>query len=906
MKRCLFLLALLFSPCLGMDVVVPEKEEQVEKVAVVFFHKKKLEKNIIKKDEARLFARALATYVVSKKPKQDVKKETLKKVVSKVYKPKKLDWVDSHYLVYEEEKGLTRTEDPRGPAEKLKMTFQKILQEEDFKKKNGKIIVYTCSGSMKSLSLAIKDLPDRAIHTVVAIDSNLGSYSFDFNKIENRVFNFYTSDKRQLLEGLFDIQVKHSKAVNVLCYVRNEKGAVVPTLFNQGGEAEILSSRASTFIAGSLLNRIDQRYKVNNDLAAVLYSIKGEKGYGFKGEGDRAKRLYPAPFIYYPWKKTKKDGEHIYLKSSYRNWKELQLPFPNIVAGQLELENINNMRVVSDIITVVRKDDRKGIAGGSKVLQETFDRLEEVFSRYNERYMFKRDSIGPFFIGRNGRLHLVALVKNEFEKDFNIQVGPKKLEKGADVNKSVKKKEPLKLLDKKSPLGSYYKIVKADVTEKQGQDFYVRIKDKELKKGTIPSVVKKDQDFTFLVYGDLRKHDVNKMHKSLTKLQHDKTVAFETQEVIGKDLRGAFHLLTGDLVIDGGNIAGWIEYYDQILEPIVSANGNNVILTSALGNHDISSDMKPIPVIGKTFLKYYWLFEDAVPHFGNVFYFESDKKIPYTEHIEKTQNYFDMGGVRFIHLPLPTEDISMHYVELFGQKETYASGKTPLLGKTSGFNYNQKILEEFLQNLKDAEKEKEKGNIKAIIVYGHAPLVTSPGYKLSHKGMFNFCLENKEKLLKASKSVIKDKFDYAMVLYGYFKRFAIAAYFCGHNHVYDRCSIKIGDKVIPMVTVGIGTGLSKVHKVEEKKGGFWSRLFGGKEEKKEEVKKGPLADIKTHQFIYGKDKFKKFIGFLECKLSNLKNKIICTLFGPEQFKGGIHDEKKLDKGVYDRFEIPLG
>lgn len=376
----------------------------------------------------------------------------------------------------------------------------------------------------------------------------------------------------------------------------------------------------------------------------------------------------------------------------------------------------------------------------------------------------------------------------------------------------------------------------------------------------LPPEPKPWESFHFLVYGDTR--EASPYSEGKQYLQKDsifvETVNFIKnfiQKLPEKD-KPILHLHTGDFVYSGGVAVEWIEVLEELNKII-----KNKYFAAAIGNHEIysksiiSNILKNLPITAKY---------PSIPHFGNLFYFEEPKteKMEYFKHVKGTQRWFDLGCVRFIHLPLIHEEVKGRH---YRSEALYKSIFEP------GHAFNPEVITQFITYLKNANEERNAGAIKFIIVYGHIPLVTSPDYQTPHKGLFEIPElqpDIKDKLAEASSRIQEA-----------FLSYQPDAYFCGHNHLYDRVTWNN----IPMITIGIGTYLAEGIKI--------TTQISGKEMSK------------TGKFI-AKGKTDRFIGFLDCIVTPEENKITCQLIGiPPKKNLTIFPAGEITGNSFDHFEI---
>lgn len=744
------------------------------------------------------------------------------------------------------------------------LTKNKLLSHE-----NQKLLIYTVSDSMDSLGLATKNklLPKNSIHTILSLDAE-ASVIPDFEKIEHRLYGFYVprsgwrtvslwkSFFKQVEGGeqLFDAEKLFAKVVNIRCLYENvtEEEPRIKEI-KEASFYELFQKQTNHALT-KLIAQIDAIYHLNNDLNAILFSNR---------EAHWRNRL-PLAFMNNMFKLEQGDLSLELHNANQGYFWQIDDEFSDKVKEKFEKEGTANFkatRVLYDYVDVTKEKNPelfKIVVDHEQKYDSFYQGFKGVLQTLGIRYIpyeTEKNLIGPFFIPIEDELYIVALAKEGFDQAARI-----KINRGIELE-----------FDVTLPFKYGYVVLKTKITDFSGDSYEILPSGI---KGKIPEFENVDAKtpYSFFVYGDLRKHDRSKLHKKTT----EKTsIAYKTKELL-ESKRGILHLLTGDLVVDGSSPHDWAEFLDVVLHPLT----RDQLVISAIGNHDITSSMG----VGLSVYRYF--FHPAVPHFGNLFYFtQSSKadKISVTKHVAETQNWFDVGAVRFIHLPLPTEETRGHYEEVRHSKVDET--RSWLTGMTC-CNFSAQIWENFEKSVKLAHQEKKEEKIKFIVVYGHAPLVTAPAYKMHHTGIFNFMIEQKgqERKLQGKE---KEKYWFALALKRIFKNYAIDAYFCGHNHLYDRCDWKINDDLsIPMVTMGLGTGMHGSHV-------------------KHKVHKELNRHIKSQKLIYKKRGKAAFIGYLECAVQPNHNKIMCGLYGRPGKVGEIAfvGEMPVRKDVADAFVI---
>jgi hypothetical protein len=709
-----------------------------------------------------------------------------------------------------------------------------------------KIVICTTLGTINVIARASKNLI-YPIHSIISFNAT-GTENFNFFKIEDKVYNFYFKNHKKLFE-----KKPHIKIVNLRCLAELE--VVKKTQVEESSPTQALNigDRSGSF--GISISKASQYY-FNNDLATILFSERQDYK-TFWGT------QLPAVFINSP-----KDSSEI-IKTIKEVKKENMISDFALSSGVTQ--NIQNIIEVSKtentfLYDLINWKKEKGILG--KIFSTAYEYMKKLGRTVGFLYTpheVKKAIIGPFFVPHLDKIYLVVLAKNEVVEQTNFKAAENKLT------------NIIKL-----PFKRKYTVLKADVTNYLGKPYEITTKNFK-DGGKIPKPLGIDENYSFFVYGDSRKHD--RSRPQIGSDEQEPTIGYRTGEFIKTQNKGIFQLLTGDLIIDGSSVDGWAEFLDLVLLPATKGK----LVTSAIGNHDISSSMRTIKNGA-----YLWFFNPAIPHFGNMFYFQYPRaKLSVNDHVANTQSYFKIGCVGFVHLPLPTEETKYHYLEnpFFGEE---GIPSFPLIrrGQMSCYNYKSEIYDAFETNLKQANTDKKNNIIKFIIVFGHAPLVTNYSYHVPHGGFFNYLLKkNKAKL----SGIELDKYNFAEKIKVYFDKYPVDAYFCGHNHIYDHCSWKIDEKTsIPMVTMGVGTDLKSKKDLSDSE--------------KQQIK---FLDkrITPQTFISAdaKKTSKEFIGYLDCRVWPKENKITFQLVGERDYKDELFTFRnmptKLNKNIYDKFTI---
>jgi hypothetical protein len=778
-------------------------------------------------------------------------------------------------------------EDHKVPGKGLTKFLSEKVFVTNFDRENKKLVILPVSGAMRAVSFATqqKEIPKKGIHTIVGIDPSLyvfprkfmdvvrslmnfkvsKPYGPDFEKIEHRFYNFYTFQKkwrpRRKIFAPFESEEKPLKAVNIRClfedYDHTSKNVLYEHFFIQDCVDGIMRVIAVT----------EASYNIQNDLVSLIFE-----------RSDKSE--FTPVCINRGWTRIRGTNR-------FRNQKE-KWAFEARDTKKL-LDRLSQEKLTSSIhkLTLLNRIKR----WGKYNFYKKDSRLRRIFKHEFNRYVPESFVIGSFFTINHEDKFMVFLAHKDL-KNLTVK-----------INGSEKE------IFSKVLLGDTYEIIKVKIYKKDfGKEYKVSPeadlpeveKGKYEISGNIPKLPTSSEQFTFFVYGDYRKLIKGKLHGK-------KSVALETAEHLEKE-KGVLHILTGDLVLDGGSIPEWLEYIEKILIP--SAKDDWVFAVT--GNHDISSG-----TIGFK-RKHFWFFNDTIPNFGNLFYFSEPNIISVNRHIERTQNVFKFGPIVFVHLPFVTEEVKFHYVETEGEevgvpgriRNIFRKWKT---GRMSCYNYSQKIIDDFKNNLARAQALKSSGAVSFIIVCGHSPLVSTFLQKVPHKGLFNYVFE--ERLKKDVKRVEdkeykispvhRAKYDFGEQIYDLLKKYPIDAYFGGHNHIYGRDEL-LNEKNIPMITMGVGAKLYRSKKYRGSFGGSFGHL---------------KKHIQTKQLISGKRGHRKFVGYLKCNVNPEENKIDCTLLGQRLVDGKLFDgyilntsflgkyagkERGAKLKTYDRFEITQG
>lgn len=312
-------------------------------------------------------------------------------------------------------------------------------------------------------------------------------------------------------------------------------------------------------------------------------------------------------------------------------------------------------------------------------------------------------------------------------------------------------------------------------------------------------------DINFVVYADVQKshqgYPLRKAGSSVCRIAETIRCNETNDQNRLKELYqpNSMHLVVGDLVRSGSDIDAWFEIISQLasMTSEMQIQNYNSLLAAAIGTHDFTH-------ISTMRLDKLLEFYPQMPIFLHLFVYTTPEEqeieiLKPNDNPQTAHAYFDVGPVRFIHLPYTTEEDGQ------GATTTIKSWFNPFYFDFTG------ILKKFIENLAEAREARNRGEIDFIVVFGHAPLAVTPDYDHMHDGLFNFLLSEVEKNTGTSKG----KFDLAQKLLPAMIEYGVDVYFSGHNHQYDCCTISTEGNtpyhtgMFTAVTVGLGNQLRK-------------------------------------------------------------------------------------------------
>lgn len=624
--------------------------------------------------------------------------------------------------------------------------------------------------------------------------------TIDYRTIETAVYNFYSTalvwrGTRKVGPGTNGIVDNRTKFFNVRC--REQE--------NEDKDKDCLSNYDINF--PQIINKINGNFIINSDLMCVAKAV----GDDYHGE------MIPLVFVNRP---IEIDG--FALKNRQEAWTFQILPLVNnmdelterlkdeLVRDEIEKSKfVKDGKCVSPTVSEIYAHEQTGNWSISRILGLTRpdDTVELVSSFvvpcaptefWEQKYavvIFLRSGMKDLFdkFDRSSLDQKFKVMSNDGEELTDITKYGAFLGRGRD--------------------GYFYYMVKAIITGYPnrvtkfepiwGQNGFEYIK------ATVaPIETAMSNDFSFVVCGDVQKQNPEWPHESDHSGSAAKYFSEVYREIEGNDKENpaVLNLIVGDLVQDGSNIVDW----GHILGTYIGSISQNKLIATAIGTHDFASSSVTLwlSFLGlSTKTAFGWKFGPTIPTFGHLFCFtetpndvDANGNLQPNRHVEHTQGWFDIGRVRFIHLPLATEEVNTYgdeagYSDLLLDRMKYIVA--------GGFWFNFNIADEFLRNLADAAKDKNEDKLDFIIVYGHAPLVSAPNRHLHHKGLFNsLFLNSLDEPRYANKKALAERLLPEIMNNA-------DAYFCGHNHVYDRCILTGNGRAIPMVTIGLGTKLRR-------------------------------------------------------------------------------------------------
>ena len=458
---------------------------------------------------------------------------------------------------------------------------------------------------------------------------------------------------------------------------------------------------------------------------------------------------------------------------------------------------------------------------------------------------------------------------------------------------------------------NYYAIAKLFIQNNMlaslgGSHFEVQFKNKPLKNsnerdnvGSLPLLMDYNQtNIDFIAYADVQKqtqrYELSKPESGsaiypLAAIINENELATMKKATGGYSIN-SLQLVVGDLVRNGKNLNSWMEVLTKLTEMVankmVGQQSPFSFLATAIGTHDFAD-------VDKGFLTFY----NTVPTYDYLFDgpFEPELMLYAPQYqVEKTNLWFDVGRVRFIHLPYTTEEEITPMPDGFSDPIAFikhGAGEVNSLGY--GFEFNpHAIFEQFNRDLGLAVQARNNNKIDFIIVYGHAPLAAAPQFNHLHPGLFNSLI--------TGQIITPNKLRFAKELLPALAAANVDLYLSGHNHQYDHCTISYNcinpatgapvEWVLNAVTIGLGTELRSATKNMQP-----PQLSNDNH----------TLTIKSIRFLSGSDAAmyreyfqNKFLpAYLKCKVRGKQLK--CGLMA----KGGILRNKSPERPLDEAFDI---
>jgi len=660
------------------------------------------------------------------------------------------------------------------------------------------VIILCDTYGAKILQEVLKNAPANAVHSVILFNPSVYQ-PINYDAISHRLYNFYSKTgltgvrKYSPDNNGFIPKMLRSKVVNINCTQEQKFDTDVPFVFS--------AHSIEQMNLPAIIERADRDYPLNWDLSAVISKAPiGQSHY-----------------------------EHMQLPLLFLN-RALEIK-GNVVTNAKE--NWSYKLSSEEVVRVVKQLDREE-QYHAKVTAPCYDEALKGYrcpslkeAPYVKKVAAKQAPDGAaFFVPakNNAGIYLVVFARSLDSADlvkssFTVQAGEGTL----PCSKFI-------FLGKNQPLGQYigdrpyltsliddpyyyaiakFFMAKDELAKLARERFTVLFKKKPLEsmlknenKGTMPEVIR--GDFDFVAYADVQKQ--NQLYP-LNEPSSGSAV-YTLADIVRSNERFplSLHLVVGDLVRNGKNWNSWDEILSKLSQMLsnqyISSSAPFSLLATAIGTHDFAD-------VDWQLLSFY----PMKPTYGYLFNFNPrvepgvDELLGPQEHVNNTQLWFDIGRVRFIHLPYTTEEEESILADV---------GKDDLSGyltwiknffKRAGHPFtfdSSAIIDEFAKNLNLAVEARNNKDIDFIIVYGHAPLATAPQYKHEHPGLLNSLANNDIK--SAAKRAFAEKLMRLLATAG------IDLYLSGHNHQYDNCVITINpqtanEKSFRAITIGLGTTL---------------------------------------------------------------------------------------------------
>lgn len=741
-------------------------------------------------------------------------------------------------------------------------------------------VIILCEGkNTQKLQETLLHAPDNSVHTVILLNPSVYK-PINYNAISHRMYNFYSKTgtfwglggaaaERKYYPGQndpdangiggFDPTAGWSKIVNIHC--SQQTG---PTIIEQ----EFSSQDIARMDIPGMIRLADQQFHLNWDLNAEttrpVVSIRR------KLELDL------------PRKALTHTSEGLIRTAADWTYK---------------LDDANIARINAQL-NKEYADSQEAVPGSMSTVQGTALFVPDSNHAGTDLVVFIR-SIIPRDLDKNN-IELISGGQMLHPSHFIV------LGKQGEIGRWTSVKTWLPYLKNLVNDPYYYAIAKFAIQSVNGQSFEVHFKHEPLytmlgepNKGLMPIVPTKDPlsfDFDFVAFADVQKQNQQyPLYQGLSgsSVYQLAEIVSINESIAQKEdgsLPNSLYLVVGDLVRNGKNWNSWNEILSKLTSIVSDQNMRRFgLLATAIGTHDFAD-------VDWGLLTYP---DYLLPTYGYLFNFNPVNDLPVhidpQDHVNRTAMWFDVGRVRFIHLPYTTEEefnpepdegVDLNKVENLHHKES----------KVHPFGFNpDKILAEFKLHLDLAVQARDHKDIDFIVIYGHAPLATAPQYKHLHPGLFNS--------LAADDFKTSYKKDFAEKLFNVLAHARIDLYLSGHNHQFDHCEITYvlndpqkGELIgrFPAITVGLGTELRRAMPNNSQ-----ATLDG-------RVENGVFSII-SEKFLSrtdAKQYAEYFVGkfmpaYLKCQVRG--HRMTCTLMG----KDGILRNKGAGRGgePFDFFQI---
>lgn len=706
-----------------------------------------------------------------------------------------------------------------GPGSQVELVQAKIRGIKQLL--NYDIVILCDTYSYPVVEIATKNLAQNAIHSVVALDPKIGG-EINLTAIKNRVYNFYSKSglglTRKIRPASLDVDETgryRSKVLNFVCVNSMNKAFNFYGKNIQGYPANLFED-VFAFNLPEAIRIAEENFNINWDLACVTdldhrnpvvfinRYVKVEGGKFVVEDSSIKGGRWEYSIQVSPAMQEQYDNENVY------NSTITSLYASNSAVNEITHKYGTPPSRLSSVTTALfgpRSTALSTAAASESPIEAHSIWVPTVSPNYITFVVFLRSQF-PLPISRSKYLFSFTRNPGEYQRTDYFHT----------------------FRDEK---GQNYAIVKFNVNKsnaKASYEFRIENDSQLYAHGNVPftSTLGANEPYSFIVCNDIQKqrrdYGLNQ-NESGSAIQYLRDFAQKLHlESIVPNL--FLELIAGDFVLEGSGPDAWFQIFNY-LDSMSTFGEQKVLIGPAIGSHDFAEVWMPgkdigvsavthlIPQLANTlasFAKAKQLnFSNSIPpYYGHLFSFVGDHPIQPTslsDYMQKTQTWFDIGRVRFLHLPYPSEQLTET-----GTGADIASQGTDDAELSKNLNLDfTKIISKFNADLAEASAAREGGQIDFIIVYGHAPLATSPQFKIMHPGLLNWYhgSQNIHYVGTDPKFLLAEGLIAAMTTY------KVDLYFSGHNHQYDRCTIKMPNGNITMaVTIGLGTELRHTHRLE--------------------------------------------------------------------------------------------